>query len=70
MFAARVYHEAIRERLGLHSAANFVIASGGRIQPVSEGAGEGAGKRTTMRVMLPLSSVAPVAPSHRSAGTA
>ncbi len=41
--------------LGLHSAANFVIALGGRIQPLSEGAGKG----TTMRVTLPLSSVAP-----------
>ena len=41
--------------LGLHSAANFVIASGGRIEPSSEGKGNG----TTMRVMLPLSAVAP-----------
>ncbi len=41
--------------LGLHSAANFVIASGGRIEPLSEGTGKG----TTMRVTLPLSSVAP-----------
>ena len=43
--------------LGLHSAANFVIAIGGRIQPLSEGTGKG----TTMRVTLPLSSVAPLA---------
>ena len=41
--------------LGLHSAANFVIASGGRIEPLSQGPGNG----TTMRVMLPLSSVVP-----------
>lgn len=41
--------------LGLHSAANFVIASGGRIEPSSEGKGSG----TAMRVMLPLSAVAP-----------
>ena len=41
--------------LGLHSAANFVIALGGSIQPLSEGTGRGA----TMRVTLPLSSVAP-----------
>ena len=41
--------------LGLHSAANFVVASGGRIEPVSEGTRKG----TTMRVMLPLSSVVP-----------
>ena len=39
--------------LGLHSVANFVIGSGGRIQALSDGAGKG----TTMRVMLPLSSV-------------
>ena len=44
--------------LGLHSAANFVIASGGKIQALSEGTGKG----TTMRVMLPLSSVATSAP--------
>ena len=43
--------------LGLHSAANFVIGSGGRIQPLSDGIGHG----TTMRVMLRLSAVAPVA---------
>ncbi len=41
--------------LGLHSAANFVIGLGGRMQPLSEGTGKG----TTMRVTLPLSSVAP-----------
>ena len=41
--------------LGLHSAANFVIGTGGRIQPLSEGPGKG----TTMRVMLRLSSVVP-----------
>ena len=46
--------------LGLHSAANFVIALGGRIQPLSEGTGKG----TTMRVTLPLSAVAP----HATAG--
>ena len=41
--------------LGLHSAANFVIGSGGRIHPLSEGPGKGA----TMRVMLRLNSVVP-----------
>ena len=40
--------------LGLHSAANFVIASGGRIYPLSGGVGKG----TTMRVMLRRSAVA------------
>ncbi len=41
--------------LGLHSAANFVIGSGGVIQPLSDGLGKG----TTMRVKLRLASVAP-----------
>ena len=44
--------------LGLHSTANFVIASGGKIQALSEGIGKG----TTMRITLPLSSVATRAP--------
>ena len=43
--------------LGLHSSANFVIASGGHIRPASDGHGKG----TAMRVMLPLSSVVPPA---------
>ena len=34
--------------LGLHSSANFVIGSGGKIYPLSEGIGQG----TTIRVML------------------
>ncbi|MCY4027565.1 MAG: PAS domain-containing protein [Acidobacteria bacterium] len=37
--------------LGLHSAANFVVGSGGTIEPLSEGIGRGA----TMRVRLRLS---------------
>ena len=41
--------------LGLHSAANFVIASGGKIFPLSGGIGKG----TTMRVMLRRSSTLP-----------
>ena len=40
--------------LGLHSAANFVIASGGRIEPMSSGSEPG----TTMRVTWPLTAVA------------
>ncbi len=36
--------------LGLHSAANFAIASGGSIQPFSDGIGHGA----TLRVVLPV----------------
>ena len=39
--------------LGLHSIANFVIGSGGKIQPLSDGIGRG----TTMRVILPLSTI-------------
>ena len=38
--------------LGLHSAANFVTGSGGKIQPLSDGYGTG----TTMRVSLRLDS--------------
>ena len=38
--------------LGLHSAANFVTSSGGKIQPLSNGYGTG----TTMRVSLRLDS--------------
>ena len=41
--------------LGLHSSANFVIGSGGKIYPLSEGIGRG----TTMRIMLRCSSVIP-----------
>ena len=41
--------------LGLHSSANFVIGSGGKIYPLSEGIGKG----TTMRIMLRCSSIIP-----------
>ena len=41
--------------LGLHSSANFVIGSGGKIYPLSEGIGKG----TTMRIMLRSSSIMP-----------
>ncbi len=41
--------------LGLHSSANFVIGSGGKIYPLSEGIGKG----TTMRIMMRCSSVMP-----------
>ncbi len=40
--------------LGLHSVANYVVASGGRIEALSAGAGKG----TTMRVLLPQASPA------------
>ena len=41
--------------LGLYSSANFVIGSGGKIYPLSQGIGKG----TTMRIMLRCSSVIP-----------
>ena len=41
--------------LGLHSTANFVIGSGGTIEPLSQGRGQG----TTMRIKLRLDSIAP-----------
>ncbi len=41
--------------LGLHSSANFVIGSGGKIVPLSQGIGKG----TTIRIMLRCSSVIP-----------
>ena len=57
IFAPGYTTKRLGSGLGLHSAANFVIASGGRIQALSKGIGKGA----TMRVRLPLSSVAPQA---------
>ena len=57
IFAPGYTTKRLGSGLGLHSAANFVIASGGRIQALSKGTGKGA----TMRVRLPLSSVAPQA---------
>ena len=36
--------------LGLHSAANFVIGSGGSIQPLSGGIGHGTTLRVTLRL--------------------
>ena len=55
IFAAGYTTKQLGSGLGLHSVANFVIASGGQIQPLSEGIGKG----TTMRVMLRLSSILP-----------
>ena len=57
IFAPGYTTKKLGSGLGLHSAANFVIASGGRIQALSKGIGKGA----TVRVRLPLSSVAPQA---------
>ena len=58
LFAPGYTTKADGSGLGLHSAANFVIAAGGRIEASSDGFGRG----TTMRIMLPLSSVLPRAP--------
>ena len=44
--------------LGLHSAANFVVGSGGSIRPLSDGIGAG----TTMRVSLRLAAPGPATP--------
>ena len=51
--------------LGLHSVANFVIGSGGQIRPFSDGIGQGA----TMRVTLRLASVLPPAPQGTERGS-
>ena len=45
--------------LGLHSAANFVIAAGGNIQPMSDGIGHGATLRVTLRVAEELKAPPP-----------
>ncbi len=55
IFAAGYTTKKSGSGLGLHSAANFIIGSGGQIHPVSEGIGHG----TTMRIMLRLASVCP-----------
>ena len=56
LFAAGYTTKKSGSGLGLHSAANFVIGSGGQIRPLSEGTGKGV----TMRVMMRLSSIAPI----------
>ncbi len=53
IFAAGYTTKESGTGLGLHSSANFVIGSGGKIYPLSEGIGKG----TTMRIMLRYSSV-------------
>ena len=55
LFAAGFTTKKEGSGLGLHSAANFVIGSGGQIHPLSDGVGRG----TTMRVMLRLSTILP-----------
>ena len=46
--------------LGLHSSANFMISSGGKIQPFSEGKGKG----TTIRLTLRHSAISPGNPQE------
>ena len=53
IFSAGYTTKADGSGLGLHSAANLVIAAGGRIQPISAGVGMG----TIMRVLLPMAAV-------------
>ena len=65
IFAPGYTTKRLGSGLGLHSAANFVIASGGRIQALSKGIGKGV----TMRVRLPLSSVAPHANGRAGVST-
>ena len=50
MFTAGYTTKTHGSGLGLHAAANYVIGSGGSIQPISEGIGRGATMRVTMRL--------------------
>ena len=63
-FAAGYSNKESGTGLGLHSAANFVIGSGGEIDLVSDGPGKGA----TTRVRLRLSSVTPPPLGHGEPG--
>ena len=60
VFAAGYTTKKAGTGLGLHSVANFVIGTGGRIHALSDGAGKGA----TLRVMLRLSTITPA--THKS----
>ena len=53
IFSAGFTTKAQGNGLGLHSSANFVISSGGKIQGFSEGKGKG----TTIRIMFQCASV-------------
>ena len=55
IFAAGYTTKESGTGLGLHSSANFVIGSGGKIYPLSDGIGKG----TTMRIMMRCSSILP-----------
>ena len=56
IFAAGYTTKKSGSGLGLHSAVNFVIGMGGRMDALSDGIGKGA----TMRIMLRLSSIVPI----------
>ena len=56
MFNAGYTSKATGRGLGLHSAANFVIAAGGSIQPLSAGIGHGATMRVKLRLAEPAAS--------------
>ena len=53
IFAAGYTTKKSGSGLGLHSTANFVVGSGGKIYPMSDGIGKG----TTMRIMLRLDAI-------------
>ena len=55
IFAAGFTTKQHGSGLGLHSSANFVISSGGKIYPLSPGKGKG----TTMHVLFPIPSIQP-----------
>ena len=55
IFAAGFTTKEHGSGLGLHSSANFVISSGGRIYPLSPGKGKG----TTMHIMFPIPAIQP-----------
>ena len=63
IFAAGYTSKPTGSGLGLHSAANFVIGTGGKIQALSDGIGKGA----TLRVMLRQSSITPAADKQHTA---
>ena len=60
VFAAGYTTKKMGSGLGLHSVANFVIGSGGKIRPLSDGIGQG----TTMHIMLRLAAIAPAQDTH------
>ena len=55
IFAAGFTTKEHGSGLGLHASANFVISSGGKIYPLSQGKGEG----TTMHIMFPILAIQP-----------